>query len=163
MDGRTKEILLSNLGCSGYPPWNENYVSHIISVCISPYFPSQIPSCFPFPVSNSVPYPILWLFPVLFPARLKEDQPPQPLLSSMQLTSPLTLPVQALWLRLGSRPGYSLGLGREARQFVWQVVHSLPQVTTTPPPVTLVLARSPSIAWQSLDPTSCCMTGTDPT
>merc|ERR1719233_1340380 len=39
----------------------------------------------------------------------------------------LTLP--ALWLRLGNRPGYTLGLSDTAKHFVWQVIELLDQVT----------------------------------
>ena len=39
----------------------------------------------------------------------------------------LTLP--ALWLRLGNRPGYTLGLSEAAKQFVWEVIELLDQVT----------------------------------
>ena len=39
------------------------------------------------------------------------------------------LTLQALWLRLANRPGYSLGLSDEAKQFVWECVLRLQEVT----------------------------------
>jgi hypothetical protein len=36
--------------------------------------------------------------------------------------------LQALWVRLAARPGYGLGLDRPAREFLWEIVHSLDQV-----------------------------------
>ena len=36
--------------------------------------------------------------------------------------------LQALWLRLGQRPGYSLGLTEEAKLFVWSCVLALQEV-----------------------------------
>ena len=35
----------------------------------------------------------------------------------------------SLWLRLANRPGYSLGLSDEAKQFVWECVLRLQEVT----------------------------------
>ena len=36
--------------------------------------------------------------------------------------------LQALWLRLEARPGYTLGTTARARQFVWQCVQAMDQV-----------------------------------
>ena len=37
--------------------------------------------------------------------------------------------LQALWLRLANRPGYSLGLTQEAKLFVWSCVLALQEVS----------------------------------
>ena len=36
--------------------------------------------------------------------------------------------LQALWLRLANRPGYSLGLSQEAKLFIWSCVLALEEV-----------------------------------
>ena len=39
------------------------------------------------------------------------------------------LTLQALWLRLGSRPGYTLGLSENAKLFAWEIIEQLDQVS----------------------------------